>query len=123
MGQSVETIFNLFSPISLQEMDGVKLMDRTDTKFVFTKEQLHLPPNKIGLNCASGNLLQSRESLNKTVATPSAASTLLTKRVRLLVLTGLRFLIRLGNELINHFLKIAPDMQIVAHRIGSRSVW
>ena len=29
-----------FEPISLQEMDDVKLMDRTDTKFVFKIEQL-----------------------------------------------------------------------------------
>ncbi|MDQ3046385.1 MAG: polyphosphate polymerase domain-containing protein [Bacteroidota bacterium] len=29
-----------FTPITLEEMDNVKLMDRTDTKFVFTQEQL-----------------------------------------------------------------------------------
>src|SRR5687767_7859268 len=29
-----------FAPISLDEMDGVKLMDRTDTKFLFKAEQL-----------------------------------------------------------------------------------
>lgn len=29
-----------FEPITLQEMDGVKLMDRTDTKFVFRIEKL-----------------------------------------------------------------------------------
>lgn len=33
-------ILNEFSPITLKEMDSVKLMDRTDTKFVFRHEQL-----------------------------------------------------------------------------------
>lgn len=33
-------IFSQFEPISLKEMDGVKLMNRTDTKFVFTLSQL-----------------------------------------------------------------------------------
>lgn len=32
---------NLFAPITLKEMDGVKLMDRTDTKYVFRFD--HLP--------------------------------------------------------------------------------
>lgn len=31
----------LLPPISLQEMSGIKLMNRTDTKFVATAEQLH----------------------------------------------------------------------------------
>ena len=29
-----------FDPISLKEMDGVALMNRTDVKFVFSKEKL-----------------------------------------------------------------------------------
>lgn len=33
--------FNLFSPISLEEMDKVKLMNRTDTKYWFHVNQLH----------------------------------------------------------------------------------
>jgi hypothetical protein len=37
---SVEDILNLFTPITLKEMDGVKLMDRTDTKFTFKRELL-----------------------------------------------------------------------------------
>jgi len=35
MAESITHICSLFSPISLEEMDRVKLMDRTDTKFVF----------------------------------------------------------------------------------------
>lgn len=38
--QTIRNILNEFSPITLQEMEGVKLMDRTDTKFVFTFEEL-----------------------------------------------------------------------------------
>ena len=39
------TKFNLentsnFSPISLNQMDGVKLMNRSDTKFTFSSEKL-----------------------------------------------------------------------------------
>jgi len=33
-------IIDLFQPISLEEMDSVKLMDRTDKKFILTKNQL-----------------------------------------------------------------------------------
>lgn len=33
-------ILNEFDPISLKEMDNVKLMDRTDTKFIFKYDQL-----------------------------------------------------------------------------------
>ena len=31
---------NNFNPISLNEMDGVKLMNRSDTKFTFSFEKL-----------------------------------------------------------------------------------
>lgn len=36
----INTILNTFTPIDLKEMDSVKLMDRTDTKFVFKQTQL-----------------------------------------------------------------------------------
>ena len=36
----LSTIFSQFAPISLEEMDSVKLMDRTDTKFTFNISQL-----------------------------------------------------------------------------------
>jgi len=35
MTEKLENIISSFEPITLQEMDSVKLMDRTDTKFVF----------------------------------------------------------------------------------------
>jgi hypothetical protein len=39
--ETVNNILNDFEPITLKEMDNVKLMDRTDTKYVFRLE--HLP--------------------------------------------------------------------------------
>lgn len=38
--QHLLNILNNFHPITLEEMDRVKLMNRTDTKFAFTSEQL-----------------------------------------------------------------------------------
>lgn len=35
------SVTNLFEPIGLEEMDKVQLMNRIDTKFVFTNEKLH----------------------------------------------------------------------------------
>ena len=35
-------LINTFAPISLEQMSGVKLMNRTDTKFVTTTERLQL---------------------------------------------------------------------------------
>ena len=35
MLQNIHNILNNYKPISLEEMDSVKLMDRTDTKFTF----------------------------------------------------------------------------------------
>jgi hypothetical protein len=40
MNQTVLDNLNQFNPITLQEMDGVKLMDRTDTKFTFNINML-----------------------------------------------------------------------------------
>lgn len=37
---SIEDTLTVFSPITLKEMDGVSLMNRTDTKFVFEAEML-----------------------------------------------------------------------------------
>ena len=36
----IHQILNTYNPISLAEMDSVKLMDRTDTKFTFHINQL-----------------------------------------------------------------------------------
>lgn len=40
MLEPIEQIVQQFSPITLKEMDGVELMNRTDTKFVVSLEQL-----------------------------------------------------------------------------------
>ncbi len=40
MTQELVDVMETFVPISLQEMDAVKLLNRTDTKFVFTNDQL-----------------------------------------------------------------------------------
>jgi VTC domain len=40
MNKQVSDMLNQFSPITLKEMDGVKLMDRTDTKFTFNINKL-----------------------------------------------------------------------------------
>jgi hypothetical protein len=40
MFQAVQDVLETFQPITLSEMDSVKLMDRTDTKFVFPVSQL-----------------------------------------------------------------------------------
>ncbi len=42
MSENVNRVLQTFEPITLDEMDSVKLMDRTDTKFLFRIEQL--PP-------------------------------------------------------------------------------
>ncbi|MCD6018165.1 MAG: hypothetical protein K0S53_1286 [Bacteroidetes bacterium] len=41
MADQALSYLSVFDPITLQEMDGVKLMDRTDTKFLFNIRQLH----------------------------------------------------------------------------------
>ena len=41
MDNSITDKAQLLPPITLQEMSGIKLMNRTDTKFVATEEQLH----------------------------------------------------------------------------------
>ena len=38
--EELNHILNEFAPITLKEMDSVKLMDRTDTKFIFRYDQL-----------------------------------------------------------------------------------
>ena len=38
----MESIIRTYNPISLDEMSGIKLMNRTDTKFVTTVDRLKL---------------------------------------------------------------------------------
>lgn len=40
MEQAINSILQTFSPISLEEMDAVKLMNRSDTKFVFHSNKI-----------------------------------------------------------------------------------
>lgn len=40
MSTDLNTLLNTFQPISLEEMDSVKLMNRTDTKYIFNKSEL-----------------------------------------------------------------------------------
>lgn len=59
------SILNTFEPITLKEMDGVKLMNRTDTKFTFHVSQLSslLAHLKEDYKCLSiGNLRSSHYS-------------------------------------------------------------
>jgi hypothetical protein len=44
---TANTVLNSFNPITLSEMDSVKLMDRTDTKFVFHVSKLPLLLEKL----------------------------------------------------------------------------
>jgi hypothetical protein len=45
--QVAENIVNQFEPITLSEMEHVKLMDRTDTKFVFSSDQFDVVMNTL----------------------------------------------------------------------------
>ena len=58
---------NEFSPITLKEMDSVKLMDRTDTKFVFRESQLadllNQLKNDYKILDVNGNRISRYESL------------------------------------------------------------
>jgi len=38
--KAINEILNTFEPVSLKEIDSVKLMDRTDTKFVFNRSKI-----------------------------------------------------------------------------------
>lgn len=40
MSHKFQDVLNSFDPITLSQMDGVKLLDRIDTKFMFTEEML-----------------------------------------------------------------------------------
>lgn len=40
MDTNLNTVLESFKPISLEEMDAVKLMNRTDTKFIFNQKKL-----------------------------------------------------------------------------------
>ncbi|MBK7182175.1 MAG: VTC domain-containing protein [Bacteroidetes bacterium] len=63
----LKEILNTFTPITLAEMDSVKLMDRTDTKFLFPVNSLHAILNEIKdqyrILEVNGNRISQYESL------------------------------------------------------------
>lgn len=65
--ENLNLILAEFSPITLKEMDNVKLMDRTDTKYVFTFQQLPLfleqLKNDYRILAVEGNRISRYESL------------------------------------------------------------
>lgn len=67
LSQKINTIIQQFEPISLLEMDRVKLMNRVDTKFAFSiKEFIEFLPNLIEnykVLDINGNRIPSYESL------------------------------------------------------------
>ena len=50
MLENIENIINKYSPISLEEMNSVALMKRTDTKFVINKSQLSIILNNLDVH-------------------------------------------------------------------------
>ncbi len=65
--EDLNHILNAFAPITLKEMDSVKLMDRTDTKFVFKYDQLpeflNQLQNDYKILDVNGNKISRYESL------------------------------------------------------------
>ncbi|MGQ0828548.1 MAG: polyphosphate polymerase domain-containing protein [Bacteroidota bacterium] len=65
--ETLKKILNDFTPITLEEMDAVKLMDRTDTKFVFKRTQLLVVVEELKNNYrileVNGNRVSRYESL------------------------------------------------------------
>ena len=64
---SIDQQISAFEPISLKEMDRVKLMNRKDTKFIFNEEKL---PELLEALKDNYNILEisnKRESLYKTM--------------------------------------------------------
>lgn len=65
--ENLNSILAEFSPITLKEMDSVKLMDRTDTKYVFTFQQLpsflEQLKNDYRILAVEGNRISRYESL------------------------------------------------------------
>lgn len=65
--KQIHNILNSFEPITLEEMDSVKLMNRVDTKFVFSREDLLdiLPElnEHYKVLCVENNLTPAYESV------------------------------------------------------------
>ncbi len=63
----LQTILTTFRPITLKEMDSVKLMDRTDTKFTFSSSQLCDVLSQIKDNYRILEIESKRKSVYKTL--------------------------------------------------------
>lgn len=70
---------NQFDPITLQEMEGVKLMDRTDTKFIFNINDLCAVLTEAQTNYKIVNIEGNRISRYKTLYFDSEELTLYNK--------------------------------------------
>ena len=65
-GNKIRKAINKFEPISLEQMDSVKLMRRTDTKYVFHTEQLPALLKKAVNNYFMVEIENEREQIYKT---------------------------------------------------------
>ena len=65
--ESLNSFLSSFEPISLEEMDSVKLMDRTDTKFVFHRSSLPIVLSAISKNYRALEVENSRWSPYETL--------------------------------------------------------
>ena len=64
---SIDQLKSSFDPISLKEMDGVKLMNRKDTKFIFNEEILPELLEALKDNYNILEISKKRESQYKTM--------------------------------------------------------
>ena len=65
--ENINALLSSFKPISLEEMDSVKLMDRTDTKFVFHRSSLPIVLSAISKNYRALEVENSRWSPYETL--------------------------------------------------------
>lgn len=65
--RNLQDILKSFAPISLKEMDSVKLMDRTDTKFTFSEGQLYDVLNQVRSDYKVLEIETLRQSVYKTL--------------------------------------------------------
>lgn len=66
LGNKIRKAIGKFDPISLEQMDSVKLMRRTDTKFVFNLEELPNLLKKARENYLMVEIKDKREQIYKT---------------------------------------------------------
>ena len=64
---SIDQQITLFEPITLKEMDSVKLMNRKDTKFIFNEKMLPALLKDLTKNYKILEISKKRESQYKTM--------------------------------------------------------